>query len=309
MKVDISWIDNSLLKVTSRNLIWATSLRSILIRDAMQVVRLILGIFGRPIVLWRVRWFGIRLIVVIVSAWTSLASSWGCSSLRMARLHVVLLLRLLNLKCVIVVLNRLLPRHLLNLTLICIAILIHYESSFVTFISLSHSSDLLSRPRSKLRLLLLLLLLLLQTIWLIDVNHIATCSNRLLAESFVFLKLSLVQHLTSQTLRSLHLLHLWLLLMWWALRRSNGGWTSCCCWLLMCSLRKTCRARLRLLLLTLSNIGLLLLIKIRLSQLLRVCMVRYVLLLYYLTLSIHLNCSLILFLALIIVHMLNLTVH
>lgn len=237
MKVDISWIDNSLLKVTCRNLIWATSLRPILVRHAMQVMRLILLIFGRPIVLWRVRWFGIRLIVVIVSAWTSLASSWRCRSLRMARLHVILLLRLLDLKCVIVVLSRLLTWHWLNLTLICIAILIHYESSFVTFVSLSNSSHLLCWPRSKLRLLLLLLLLLLQSSWLIHVNHIATCSNRLLAESFMFLKLSLVQHLTSQTLRSLYLLQLWLLLMWRALWRSNWGWTSCCCWLLMCSLR------------------------------------------------------------------------
>ena len=147
MKVDISWIDNSLLKVTRWYLIWATSLRSILIRYAMQVVGLILRIFWRPIVLWRVRWFGIRLIVVIISAWSGLSSSRRSCSLRMARLHVILLLWLLNLKRIIVVLCCLLSWNWLNLTLICIAILIHYKSSFVTFVCLSNSTDLLCRPR------------------------------------------------------------------------------------------------------------------------------------------------------------------
>jgi len=159
MKVDVSWVDDSLLKIISRNLIGAACLWSILIGNSVHV-SLILNILWWPGVLWRVRWFCIRLIVVIISTRTCLSSSGRCRSLRVARLHVVLLLRLLNLKCVIVVLGRcvirMLVRYLLNLSLICIASLIDYESSFVAFVWLTHCANLLCRPCRQLLLLLLL---------------------------------------------------------------------------------------------------------------------------------------------------------
>ena len=234
MEVDVSWIDYSLLKIVGRYLIRAASLRSILI------IALVLHVFHilRPVILWRVWWFRIRLSVVIISTWTCLSSTRRRRSLRMTWLHIILLLWLLNLEGVIIVVLSwhiilMLSRYLLNLTLICVTILIDYESSFVAFICLAYCTDLLSRSRRQLLLLRLLLLLLLQTIWLIDVNNFSRCAHSLLAKCLMFLKLSLVKHLTSQALRTLNLLKLWLLLLLSTLGRRDRRWScTCVCWLL-----------------------------------------------------------------------------
>ena len=235
MEIDVSWIYYSLLKIVGRYLIRTASLRSILI------ITLIFHVFHilRPVILWRVRWFRIRLCVIIISTRTCLSSAWRGSSLRMTWLQVILLLGLLNLKGVIIVVLSWhvilkLSRHLLNLSLICVTILIDNESTFIAFICLTHCADLLSRSRCQLLLLwLLLLLLLLQAIWLIDVNNFSSSTHSLLAKSLMFLKLSLVKHLTSQALSTLNLLKLWLLLLLISLRRSDRRWCyTCICWLL-----------------------------------------------------------------------------
>lgn len=136
--------------------------------------------------------------------------------------------------------------------------------------------------------------------------NIATCSDCLLTKSFMLLKLSLMEHLTAQTLRSLNLLELSLLLTggaWW---RSDGRWSNCNILLLILRLLQNCITWLRLLLLTLAYCTLLLLIKIWLSKFLCMRMMSYIGLFKRLALPIHLCYRIVLFLALVVVYMLNL---
>ena len=172
MKIYVAWIYYSLLKVSCRYLIWAACLWSILNRATMTLV---LHFFKslRPVarvlvILGRVRWLGIRLHIIIVSAGTCLPSTWRSCSLRMTWLHVILLLRLLNWKSVIVHLHGRVASelilHLLLLLLllliilwliISITVLIHNVPPFVGFVCLSDGSHLLSLTSRQLLLLLL----------------------------------------------------------------------------------------------------------------------------------------------------------
>lgn len=89
VKVNIPWIDYSLLEVAGGNLVRAARLRSVLVRATVTLAHILnflqaLGPVACVLVILRsVRWLDIRLYIIIVCAWTCLASAGRCCSLRM----------------------------------------------------------------------------------------------------------------------------------------------------------------------------------------------------------------------------------
>lgn len=97
VEVNISRIYDSLLKVACANLIRAACLRSILVCLTFNVFKIWLPVPLKLVFLWIMRWLGIWLVVIIVSTRPCFTSSWWSSSLWVTRLHIYVLLTLVNL--------------------------------------------------------------------------------------------------------------------------------------------------------------------------------------------------------------------